>query len=277
MLLVDKPAGITSHDVVAQVRRATGERRIGHAGTLDPFATGLLVLLLGKGTRLLPYVDGEPKLYEAEIVFGAETATDDLTGDVVRTALPPERATVEGAIGTLTGAIEQLPPAYSAKKVGGRRAYEAARRGEEMALHPVPVTVHEWEMLDWRPDAVTTRITCGGGTYIRALARDLGRATGSAAHLRSLRRLASGPFHVRDAATTEELGAANLRPLPLYTAVRSLPVERLDDEAVRRIGHGLRVPARAIGPRAALMTTSNDLLAIAERVDEEWQPRVVLL
>lgn len=276
MLLVDKPAGVTSHDVVAQVRRATRERRIGHAGTLDPFATGLLVLLLGRGTRLLPYVEGEPKVYEAEIVFGAETTTDDVTGVVVRTAPTPERTVVERAIATLTGTIEQLPPAYSAKKVSGRRAYDAARRGEEIALHPIQVKVHGWQILEWRPDALCARITCGGGTYIRALARDLGRATGGAAYLRSLRRLASGPFHVRDARTVADLGSNDVRPLPLRAAVPSLPVERLDEEAARRIGHGLRVPASAAGSRAALMSRNDELLAIAERVDEEWQPRVVL-
>ncbi len=276
MLLVDKPAGITSHDVVAQMRRTTGERRIGHAGTLDPFATGLLVLLLGRGTRLLPYVEGEPKVYDAEIVFGGETTSDDFTGDLVRTAPLPERAVVERAIATLTGTIEQFPPAYSAKKVSGRRAYEAARRGQEIALRPAAVTVHAWEILDWHPHALSVRITCGGGTYVRALARDLGRATDSAAHLRSLRRLASGPFHVRDARTMEKLGSTELRPLPLRAAVPSLPVERLDDDAARRISHGLRVPAGTAGPRAALMTRNDILLAIAERVDEEWQPRMVL-
>lgn len=276
MLLLDKPAGITSHDVVAQLRRATGEQRIGHAGTLDPFATGLLVLLLGRGTRLLPFVEGEPKVYDAEIAFGRETTTDDLTGDVVRTAPPPARAAVELAIAALTGTIEQLPPTYSAKKVGGRRAYRAARQGEEMALQPVRVAVHGWEILDWQPDKLRARITCGGGTYIRALARDLGRATGSAAHLRSLRRLASGPFHVRDARTAEELGSANVRPLPLRAAIPSLPVERLDDDAARRISHGLRVPATTVGSRAALVTDNDELLAIAERLNEEWQPRVVL-
>src|SRR5512142_3439574 len=130
LLLVDKPAGMTSHDGVARARRALGTSRIGHAGTLDPFATGLLVLLVGKATRLLPYLDGEPKVYDATIRFGAETATDDCTGEVVREAPLPAAGAVDVAMQSLTGEIEQRPPAYSAKKVEGRRAYKAARRGE---------------------------------------------------------------------------------------------------------------------------------------------------
>src|SRR5688572_24652265 len=146
LVLVDKPAGITSHDVVAIARRALGERRIGHAGTLDPFATGLLVLLVGRATRLLPYVDGEPKVYEATNRFGAETTTDDLTGDVVREAPLPDDAHVRAAVRSLTGTIDQRPPAYSAKQVDGRRAYDAARRGDALELRPVRVAVHEWRL-----------------------------------------------------------------------------------------------------------------------------------
>jgi len=142
LLLVDKPGGITSHDVVSVARRALGTRRIGHGGTLDPFATGLLVLLIGHATRLLPHLDGEPKVYDASIAFGGETDTDDVTGTVVATAPLPGIAAILAGLPSLTGAIDQVPPAYSAKQVDGRRAYDAARRGAALELEPVRVSGH---------------------------------------------------------------------------------------------------------------------------------------
>ena len=276
MLLVDKPAGITSHDVIAVTRRALGIRRIGHAGTLDPFATGLLVLLVGRVSRLLPYIDGEPKEYQATVRFGAETDTDDATGQVTGTAAPPERDAVWRGMSALTGNVEQVPPAFSAKKVAGRRSYEAARKGEPLALAPVRVTVHHWAVRDWRRDELDVVITCSGGTYVRALARDLGRLAGSAAHLVALRRLRSGAFTVHDAEPLDAVraGAVTLRP-PL-DAVRSLPVERLDDAAVARVVRGLAVRASADGSRAALVDAGGALVSIAERSGDQWQPRVVL-
>lgn len=215
LLLVDKPAGMTSHDVVQHVRRVYGERSIGHLGTLDPFATGLLVLLIGRATRLATFLDTEPKVYEAVIRFGAETDTDDQTGNVVRTADPPSEHDVRFRIETLTGTISQIPPAYSAKSVDGTRAYDAARRGDALDLPPVSVTVHSWEIRELSRETLSAVITCGGGTYIRALARDLGRLTSSAAHLSSLRRTRAGEFDVRDAATLEALAAdpARIRAL----------------------------------------------------------------
>jgi tRNA pseudouridine55 synthase len=267
---------MSSHDLVTVARRAYGERRIGHAGTLDPFATGLLVLLLGRATRLLPFVEGEPKVYDATIRFGAETDTDDPTGTVVREAPPPTRQAAEHAIPALTGRIEQEPPAYSAKKVEGRRAYAAARRGDTLALAPVPVTVHRWELRAWREPDVDVTITCGGGTYIRALARDLGRLTGSAAHLVALRRTASGPFSVREAMDLEAIRAAATPPRPPLAAVPSLPVVRLAPDEERRVRLGQRLRARHEAARAALVGASGDLVAIAEREADGWQPRVVL-
>lgn len=205
LLLVDKPAGITSHDVVDRARRAYDERSVGHLGTLDPFATGLLLLLVGRATRLATFLDIEPKVYEAVIAFGTETDTDDATGARTRSAPPPAEADVRAAIVTLTGEIRQVPPAYSAKKVGGKRAYAAARRGEELELAPVPVTVHGWDVSAFTGDTLAATITCGGGTYIRALARDLGRASGSAAHLASLRRTRIGRFGVAGAVPADDL------------------------------------------------------------------------
>jgi tRNA pseudouridine55 synthase len=215
LLLVDKPGGMTSHDVVQHVRRIYGERSIGHLGTLDPFATGLLVLLIGRATRLATFLDTEPKVYEATITFGTETDTDDLTGTVIRTAASPREAEVRSSLEKLTGTISQVPPAYSAKSVDGTRAYDAARRGEPLDLPAVDVTVHGWDIRELNRDTLAAVITCSGGTYIRALARDLGRLASSAAHLSALRRTRVGEFEVRDAATLDALssGPARVRPL----------------------------------------------------------------
>jgi tRNA pseudouridine55 synthase len=215
LLLVDKPAGVTSHDMVLAARRAYGERSIGHLGTLDPFATGLLLMLIGRSTRLANFIVTEPKVYEATIRFGTETSTDDSTGAVVRSAPPPEASAIQPAIESLTGDLMQVPPAFSAKSVDGERAYDSARRGEPVVLPPVAVRVHGWDVHELAGDFLRATITCGTGTYVRALARDLGRETGSAAHLESLRRTRCGEFDVRDAASLQELRSAPppLRPL----------------------------------------------------------------
>jgi len=205
LLLVDKPAGITSHDVVQRARQIYGERSIGHLGTLDPFATGLLVLLFGRATRLASFLDTEPKVYDATVAFGAETDTDDATGKVTRSAEPPREADVRASIAALTGAISQVPPSYSAKSVDGVRAYDAARQGVALELAPVTVTVHQWHVRSIDDSSLRAIITCSGGTYIRALARDLGRATSSAAHLSVLRRTNIGVFDVGDAYSIDEL------------------------------------------------------------------------
>jgi tRNA pseudouridine55 synthase len=212
LLLVDKPAGVTSHDMVLAARRAYGERSIGHLGTLDPFATGLLLMLIGRSTRLANFIVTEPKVYEATIRFGSETNTDDSTGTVVRNAPPPETSAIQTAIESLTGNLMQVPPAYSAKSVDGERAYDSARRGEPMELPAVAVRVDRWDVHEMEPDFIRATITCGTGTYVRALARDLGRAVGSAAHLESLRRTRCGEFNVRDAASLQDLRTA---PPPL--------------------------------------------------------------
>ena len=290
LLYVDKPVGRSSHDVVGLVRRAARSRRVGHAGTLDPFATGLLVIAVGSCTRLLPYIVGEPKVYEAVFAFGAETDTDDATGTTTRTAaLPAEHVLTDPLDGTrraaeavLTGTIAQVPPAYSAKHVDGQRAYDLARKGREVTLAPVPVHVERWEWLGASSSSLHVRITCGGGTYIRALARDLGRALGTAAHCRDLRRVASGPAHVADAVPVERLqpgaiadGAVPLRsPLDALGAVAHEP---LDETQLRDLRHGRPVRASLSGARAALLW-HGEVVAMAERTGaDRWQPRVVLL
>lgn len=267
---------MTSHDVVAAARRALGERRIGHLGTLDPFATGLLVLLVGRATRLAPYLAGEPKAYDAVVRFGTETATDDGTGEVTRAAAPPSADAVRAAIAALTGSIEQLPPAYSAKKVGGERSYAAARDGRALELRPVRVDVHEWRIDELDEQRLRAAVVCGGGTYIRALARDLGRLAGTAAHLESLRRTRSGPFDVADAVPLDRLrdGEAPVRS-PL-DGLGHLARERVDDGDAARLARGMPVPATAGGDRAVLVDADGRVLAIAERAGDRWQPRVVL-
>lgn len=205
LLLVDKPAGMTSHDVVQLARRAYSEKSIGHLGTLDPFATGLLMLLLGHATRLATFIVTEPKVYEATIRFGTETDTDDSTGARSRDAPLPTDGSVRAAIPRLTGLLSQVPPAYSAKSVNGTRAYAAARKGAPLDLAPVQIEVAGWEIRDERDDEIDVVITCGTGTYIRALARDLGRAVSSAAHLAALRRVRAGAFTVNDAVSIDDL------------------------------------------------------------------------
>lgn len=275
-MLVDKPAGITSHDVVAIVRRAVGTPKVGHTGTLDPFATGLIVALIGRGTRLIPYIDGEPKVYLARIHFGAETDTDDATGAVTREAPLPDAAAIAEGIARLTGEIDQVPPAYSAKQVDGRRAYAAARTGAPLELAPARVTVHEWSFVERTGNDLTVRITCGGGTYIRALARDLGRLSDTAAHLAALRRERSGPFDVAGAATIDAIKAGDFSIQPLRAGIPSIPTRVLDATELGRIGHGNAIDARAGESRVALIDDEQTLIAIAEREGEQLRPRLVL-
>ncbi|MCC6928668.1 MAG: tRNA pseudouridine(55) synthase TruB [Gemmatimonadaceae bacterium] len=276
LLLVDKPAGMSSHDVVALARRALGTRKVGHGGTLDPFATGLLVLLAGRGTRLLQFVPAEPKVYEATIRFGSETDSDDLTGHIVREAPLPAPAAVLAALPSLTGDLDQLPPAYSAKHVAGERAYEIARRGAAPELAPARVRVERWDVLEQHDARLVARIACGTGTYIRALARDLGRATGSAAHLESLRRVRVGPFDVRNATDVEALRAGAPPCHDLVEALGTMPRLQLDADQVRRVRHGMRLPASGNDTRVALLDDEGELIAVADRDGEWWQPAVVL-
>lgn len=216
LIAVDKPAGMTSHDVVNRVRRLTGEGRVGHAGTLDPAATGLMLVGIGPATRLLPYLTGHDKSYIARIVFGAETNTDDAEGEVTATAPIPEELSepfvVADFVAGLAGKLEQVPPAFSAIKKDGVRSYAAARKGEDVELEPRSVEVYEAQLLgvDYDPygaDGLSWDVAfaVSKGTYIRALARDIGRALGTCAHLGDLRRTASGQVTLAQAYTLEDL------------------------------------------------------------------------
>ena len=206
VLLIDKEPGWTSHDVVARARRLTGQRRIGHTGALDPSATGLLVLCLGRATRLVEYMMAGEKAYEGEIALGRETETDDAEGRVTAEREPPEGALDLDAIAArFTGEIMQTPPAYSAVKVEGRRAYAVARGGERPDLKPRPVRVSALRLERAARDRLHVAVRCGPGMYVRSLARDIGRAIGCGAHLASLRRTGSGPFRVEQAVPVEAL------------------------------------------------------------------------
>ncbi len=282
MLLVDKPAGVSSHDVVAQVRRAARTKRVGHAGTLDPFATGLLVLAVGQATRLLPYLDAEPKVYEARFRFGFETDSDDVTGLPTTTAPLPDWSLLDHAIVSLSGAIQQIPPAYSAKHVDGERAYKKARRGEAVELKPVDIVVHDWRVVNHSASTLDVVITCKGGTYVRALARDLGRALQSAAHCATLRRVQSGRCNVADAtalATLERGSVADghvalMSPIP---ALQDMTLVSISADAEANIRMGRSIDAIDNGARAVLVSRDDRIVSIANRTGtNRWQPKVVL-
>ncbi|SFN76172.1 tRNA pseudouridine synthase B [Mycetocola miduiensis] len=256
ILLVDKPQGITSHDVVSRTRRLAGTRRVGHAGTLDPMATGLLILGVNASTRLLTYVVGLDKEYLATIRLGQSTTTDDAEGDIVATAAPdavaavPEEAIASG-IGALTGAISQVPSSVSAIKVDGKRAYALVRAGEDVDLASRPVTVSVFEILDRRDAAGTidldVRVVCSSGTYIRALARDLGSGLGVGGHLTALRRSRIGPFDIAGASRLDELDVAASLMSPAAAASALFPTIALTDTQAADLGHGKRIDAAAFG------------------------------
>ena len=291
LLLVDKPAGVTSHDVVNAARRALGEKRIGHGGTLDPFATGLLVLLVGRATRLLQWVHDEPKEYDATVRFGAETDTEDLAGQVVREAPLPSREILDAVVPALLGDIDQVPPSYSAKRVDGQRAYELARAGREVTLPPSRVHVNSIVLsgFEGADDAVTScrmHVSCGGGTYVRSLARDLARAANSAAHLTALRRTRAGVFSLARSIPLERMRSGESVTLaPTIDALEGYPHQVLTEDEMALIVRGIDVGARVDGAFAALLdprfpARAGTLVAFAERRASErgdrWQPRVVM-
>jgi len=258
LLLVDKPAGPTSHDVVETVRRMVKPARVGHAGTLDPAATGLLPLCIGAATRLARFVGGGPKEYEGEIVFGVETETYDAAGKIVRESEVEglSLASIAAEAVRLTGDLDQVPPPWSAKKIGGRRAYDLARRGEKATLAPCRVRVDRFEILDYRRPRATFRISCSGGTYVRSLAHDLGTALGCGGHLGSLRRTANGPFRVADSHSMESVeeaaraGRLGTLLTPLESLDLGLPSAIMTEAGLRLARAGRFVPGAEIGAPA---------------------------
>lgn len=276
---MDKPAGSTSHDIVARARRVLKERAVGHTGTLDPFATGLLVLLVGRGTRVARFVEQQPKTYLATARLGYRTTTDDLTGEAVGAVDPqltpmPAMDRIAKTLVEMVGPQLQQPPAYSAKKVAGERSYHRARRGETVELAPVQVTVHTIELLDYTAPLVTFRAVVSVGTYLRALARDLGERLGTGAHLVALRREAIGDLRVEDAMAADAIHPEGL--LPLRNVLRHLTAVELDAADRVAVSHGRAISARASGADPVLLVQGSDLVAVARIEGEQLQPVVVL-
>ena len=267
LLLIDKPQGITSHDAVDRVRRALGTKKVGHAGTLDPMATGLLLMGVGRGTRALRFLSDLPKTYEATMLMGVETTTLDAEGEVTRKSLVDATdEQLRSAMEALVGDTMQVPPAYSAVKIGGRRLYEAARKGETVAAPERPIHVESFDLLARRGDEADFRVVCGGGTYVRVLAADVGAALGFGAHLTRLRRTRIGPFDVASGLPPDSPG----RPLPIERAVAHLPRLVLEPDEALAAGHGrvlgpagLRGPYGVYAPEGRLIGVYQDVRAKA--------------
>jgi tRNA pseudouridine55 synthase len=294
ILAVDKPAGLTSHDVVARVRHMLGVKRVGHAGTLDPMATGLLVVLVGSATRLARFVEAGTKTYDARIVFGTSTDTDDAEGAITATADVPaslaDPAVAHETVAALVGPVEQVPPAYAAIKIDGRKAYDLARRGEAPEMAPRPVTIHAARLLGLVAGPPVTwdlSLDVSRGTYVRAIARDLGVAHGTVAHLGALRRTAVGALTLADAVGLDQLldegaGALGARLADPLAAI-GLPVLELTGEQAEAVSHGSALPfdcATGLGDLAddaqVALTASGRLLGVYRRKGDLLKADVVL-
>jgi tRNA pseudouridine55 synthase len=261
-LNVNKPKGVTSRDVVNRVQRLVRPVKVGHAGTLDPLATGVLVLALGPATRLIEYAQAGRKRYRGEFLLGRRSDTEDLEGVVTELPDPPRptRDDIEALLPRFVGRIEQRPPAYSALKVAGRRAYDLARRGEAVELAPRPVEVYELTLVDYDYPQVTLDVVCGAGTYIRSLGRDVGEALGTAAVMSSLARTAVGEFPLNEACDFDTLSPETIRARlesPLK-ALAGMPRVRLNEAELDRIARGMTVTIREYG-------RSGELAAVDER------------
>ena len=284
LVIVDKPAGVTSHDVVARIRRMAGTRRVGHAGTLDPMATGVLVIGVEKATRLLGHLTMADKEYQATIRLGQATDTDDAEGTVTggASAAGVTLEAVRAAIGPLTGDIQQVPPGVSAIKVGGKRAYRLTREGAAPELAARPVMVRAFGIGAVRRDGdlldVEVTVTCSSGTYIRALARDLGRALGVGGHLTYLRRVRSGAYRIDAARTLDEL-ADRFEVTPLAeAAAAAFPRLDVTEEQARKVAHGGRLPAAGLGPDpAAVFGPDGGLLALVREENGQARPLAVFV
>jgi tRNA pseudouridine55 synthase len=287
LVVVDKPAAHTSHDVVARVRRAFGQRKVGHSGTLDPDATGVLIVGLGRATRLLRFTQGADKAYRAGITFGVATSTLDADGDVIdRRPMALVRDDVERAATRFLGEIDQLPPMVSAVKVGGRRLHELARRGEEVERAPRRVRIDRIVVEGYEPGpypTATLLVECGSGTYIRSLAADLGAALGGCAHVSSLRRVRVGSFTLAEACALDAIEAAPADSvLPIADAVRDLPALSVTGDEARGVAHGVVFPIRLLPAAAgedgpfAVLDDRGTLLAVYERHGAALKPAVVV-
>jgi len=305
ILIIDKPAGITSHDVVSRVRRILHTKRVGHTGTLDPFATGVMVILVGQATRLAQFLDKDVKEYEAVVRFGFETDTGDRTG--TRTPAARSQKPEAGINGTLAiedvrsalddfrGKIEQMPPMYSAKKIDGKKLYELARKGETVERKPIAVTIHELALsvppavaggLSTASDEVKINVRCSAGTYIRTLAEDIGRKLGTGAHLTELRRTAAGKFSIDQSITLERLGDLEdptTALMPMTDAVSNLAKFIVPDDRIDKTRNGLSTrvfdTGFSDGEPVQMVDASQELIAIGffDAAENIVQPKVVLV
>ena len=287
VLVIDKPIGMTSHDVVNAVRFGTGIRRAGHTGTLDPRASGVLVILVGPAVRLSEYVSASDKRYQAIIRMGASTDTFDADGRFTQQSTSPFEVTetqFEATLKQFVGEIEQTPPPYSAVKVRGRRAYDMARKGEEVELAPRKINVYHLEVLEWAPPEVVVDVHCSSGTYVRSLANDMGNALGCGGYLVGLRRTKSGRFSLRDATPLRKLQEAFRAGnwyqylIPAAEAISDWPVLELSEEQVDLVRHGHRIPADTDDAKLARgVSLDGELVALLEYVPEahQWQPKKV--
>jgi tRNA pseudouridine55 synthase len=262
LLLIDKPSGMTSHDVVYRIRRAVGVKKVGHAGTLDPMATGLLILGVGRATRLLRFLGDMPKVYEGSGILGVETNTLDAEGEVIRESpVAVTESDLKAGLDGFVGEIEQTPPAYSAVKVGGERLYKSARRGDVVEAAARRVTVHRFDLVSFDSPRFDFEVECSSGTYVRSLVADVGARLGTGGHLSALRRTSIGPFRVADATAPDDPGPL----LPLDRAVAHLPEFELHPEEARVAVHGCCLgptgidgPYRAVAPDGLLIGIYHD-------------------
>lgn len=286
VLVVDKPVGLTSHDVVQVIRKGTNIRRAGHTGTLDPRASGVLVILVGPAVRLSEYVSASDKRYQAVVQLGTSTDTYDADGQVLSTSpVNISETQFDTALKSFIGEIEQVPPPYSAVKVKGRKAYEMARDGEDVDLAPRKINVYNLELLEWAPPEAVIDVYCSSGTYVRSLAHDLGEMLGCGAHLVGLRRTKSGRFTLRDAVPLRKLreafeaGTWAQYLIPAAEALSDWAALELTHTQVEEVRHGHRVPAPdpSIGPMVRGVSEAGELIALLELVPEtsEWQPKKV--
>lgn len=281
LLNVRKPRGWTSHDVVARVRRLSGQRRVGHAGTLDPLAEGVLPVLLGRATRLADVVGEGPKRYAAEVRLGSATDTDDAEGtEIARAPVPPlDRTAIEQVLPRFRGTIQQVPPAYSAVKVAGRRAYAVARGGGHVALPPRTVTVYELRLAGLEGDLLRLEVGCSRGTYVRSLARDLARALGTYGHLTALVRTQVGPFHIEEALTLEQVAERGV-PACLQPPERVLlnaPSYHANATELDHLAHGRAVPLQGLQAEQVRVYDPAGRLVAVGIADGAWlRPRIWL-
>ena len=274
ILIIDKPEGMTSHDVVQAIRKKFKTSKVGHLGTLDPMATGVLPLSIGKATRVAQFISGSPKEYEGEIRFGFATNTYDREG-IPTTEARPFEGNVEAGIRSLTGILEQIPPPFSAKKVGGVASHRLARRNEAVELPPSRVEIEKFEIVRLAPPQMTFRVVCSPGTYIRSLAHDLGRLLGCGAHLTALRRTRSGEFHLQDSVSLDRAAETDLIPMDrLLPSMPRIEVFGLDEIKVR---HGNPVDAGTVlAPFTRIFNKKGEFIAVASVENGLAHPRLVL-